>query len=728
VQADPVEAFVSTAAHVGESRIRIRLEGEARLGTEWSGLLSGGNAYSDLESKAVPITRQSFVMDHPPDDGPWTPSEIRKGDIGILHLLVDGKDVTFFRDVPAQIQSWSAADPFGDSTAVVSFPQIKPWEPFGEGDLDWFRDWADCDIVIIDKHGNETPVFEGMIASIDDSVDAQSFGVVVNCIGAIHQVDLYVRSPQYEPDPQPVQIFIEQQFLHGTRPHLRIAQLKVEDPTDELDEFKTNRFGSWDRVLTGYLQDLLAAMIHESNVLKQWTIQHRYPRTPVLRHKTMPTDSFWTVSAGAPGVQFDLTRDLQQNHNVFYGEGSSEAGTQWANTYIGPNDQIRFDPLAADPEVHRDRDKDSHPEFDESAVRVEIHHSHGQGVSNAEGIQTAEQLLRRNRDPGRSGSIRLSSDPEEGSRYRIKSDDNIFLKWYRLTEQAPEDGDYGVAIGTIDGYDATWRDADGQVWIDKGGSKEHVGYMFHIASTEMDFEGTLSLTVDTKFRDLLTLSELLERKREGSQDPAKRLLVNRSGRQVQDDKVPWDYEAGSGYIPKKFKDANGFGDPSPNTDSSFYVRAGEGSDWRDKWTIHRFRASTKGNIRRTEIRAINNDGTTKKIKFSVAFFSRSMSPDDMPRDPFHPDAWHSGTGSDAGKDPLLQQPPDIIIGWGRGDQGAGFHPGLETAGDPVTGIHVDNKNWEFQLDKMVEGNMWMAIYAEEPTWFQGRLIHGVTEA
>jgi len=653
--------------------------------------------------------------------------------VGWLHVIIDGKDVTFFRDVPTQIESWSSGDPFGDSTAIIGLPQIKPWERLGEGELDWLHGFADIDILIEEEGGEVTTVWEGMIGEIEEAVDQQAFGLTLSCFGAMHQLDLYVRAPLFLDEPVKAEDLVRLQFSENSRPHIRMAPLEVRDIEGQLDEFKTKRGGSWDRTLTGYLQDLLAEMIHEVDILRQWTLQLERPRKPVLKHKQWPGRQFWTVHLGAPGVTHQLSRDYQQNHNVFYGEGTNQAGTTWTNSRIQEDSQnIKFNPIAYDKKVHRHPDReDENDEFTLDATRIEIHHSHGRGVSLAEGKRSSEQELRRNDDAGWSGTITLQSDPEEDTRYKIKADDNILLKWHRLREP-PEGGYfYGYFIGNIDGYTATWRPFDGEVWIDKGDHREHIGTMFHIAGVEMDQEGAATLTVDTKMRDLLTISELKERRREGSVDPAKRLQVNRSSREIEDEKVPWDYEVGSGFIPERSvdsEDPDTIGDPPPSEEPDKYVFInGSADDWRDRWKVVLIRASTKGQIRRTEIRAFWEDGSPAEIKFAAAFFDREMLSDDMPRDPFHEDAWHTATGPDEGKDPLLQQPPDILIGWGRADQGAGFWPGLETDGDPATGVLIDDGTWEYQLDKEDEGNIWLALYAEEDVYFQGRLTHGVMQ-
>jgi peptidoglycan hydrolase-like protein with peptidoglycan-binding domain len=63
----------------------------------------------------------------------------------------------------------------------------------------------------------------------------------------------------------------------------------------------------------------------------QWTIRLGTNRTPIMLLKNIWSVN-WTLFTGAPGVELDLTRSLQNFPNVFYGEGIDVAGCHWRNT------------------------------------------------------------------------------------------------------------------------------------------------------------------------------------------------------------------------------------------------------------------------------------------------------------------------------------------------------------------------------------------------------------
>jgi hypothetical protein len=76
------------------------------------------------------------------------------------------------------------------------------------------------------------------------------------------------------------------------------------------------------------------------------------------------------------------------------------------------------------------------------------------------------------------------------------------------------------------------------------------------------------------------------------------------------------------------------------------------------------------------------------------------------------------------EDTLAGFDPSAAVLWGQNGQRAGYWPGLESEGDPVTGIMIDEGTWQFQLPEG-ENVLWVAIYAETNAYFQGRFYHGV---
>ena len=117
----------------------------------------------------------------------------------------------------------------------------------------------------------------------------------------------------------------------------------------------------------------------------------------------------------------------------------------------------------------------------------------------------------RDQRPGWAGDITLKVDPPEMSRWAIKAGMTLNLQGF-------------------------------------AGSGEQ-GVHFHVAQVEANpLEGTVKLTLDTRYRDLLNLEEARVRARDPL-TPSKMLQINRRSVMIEDLQAPWDYTAGSGFIP-----------------------------------------------------------------------------------------------------------------------------------------------------------------------------------
>ncbi len=252
------------------------------------------------------------------------------------------------------------------------------------------------------------------------------------------------------------------------------------------------------------------------------------------------------------------------------------------------------------------------------------------------------------------------------------------------------------------------------------------GLLLHVSQAQADFEsGTVSLTVDSKFRDLATLDQIIERTKAENQNPAKMLVANRESGTTDDTKFPWDYNAGSGSLPKKPRVHKHDGDlpkgtPNvPEEEDWFVFVNGANSDAHSRWTVVPVVLAGKGSVSRSEIRAFDAAGNLKAIPFHVGVYSQYVTAYSMPANPFLPEALKESLD-----DPLAGYHSSAIILWGQDQQRAGYWPGLETEGNDPTGILIDEGTWQFQF---AEGEhvAYVAIYAEEDAYFQGRFHHGV---
>ena len=64
----------------------------------------------------------------------------------------------------------------------------------------------------------------------------------------------------------------------------------------------------------------------------------------------------------------------------------------------------------------------------------------------------------------------------------------------------------------------------------------------------------------------------------------------------------------------------------------------------------------------------------------------------------------------------------VLAAWGTGDDGAGFSPGQESAGNSVTGRLLDTGSWEFAGDPKHVPYIWIAAYSESSAFLAGRVF------
>lgn len=706
-------------------------------------------------------------------------------------------DVTTVRGAPTLIPTFSSGDPFGDSTAEFTFPALTLFDDLDAVDLSkWLGFYSDIDLYwapafpagsglyplneqVINPLTNEggwvapyrvrdssarsgalnaIKVWEGFIASMGPG----DGGLQVQCQGALFQMDRYLAKPFYPARPWPLEALIADQFTHPTRPQLRTAPLitqfpagwarivppytaasadtyaPVATPGSKWTGYTSRQTGAWEHALTGFIQDQLTVMITRPGdgvaAGNQWTIGQLSAgvsspgRQPVLKVRdrfAAPDFSMWV---GTPGLVAQLSGDSTQSENIIYGSGTDVHGTLWRNAVIA-NDGSRTDylPLAASRDVYP---------FQRNSALVrggfasEAMTQFGAGFSQPDATDVAKQSLARDSDPGWTGSITLATDPSPTlSRWQIRA---------------------GMVIRL-------------QGFLGSGA----VGVTFHISAVTAAPEGgTVELTVDTRFRDLLTVQEALERTRDPL-TPVKMLQVNRQSVMIPDIQAPWDYTAGSGYVPKASK---AFHDYCPTTEPFPYA------DWASKHAPLRYAlwyskcnagaanrndrwsgpipvlTSEKGDISRTEFACYDKQGNVLKIPFHVSFYYLPVGPSAMPRDASGPSAFldnafesiNPATGEPFQAGIYLEPAPSFILGWGNRQNGvynrAGFSPGSEADGDHPTGLFVDGASWNYDntgnqqyrkyppigyKQSAAAISLYAMIYCEhfESVYFMGRLFH-----
>lgn len=639
------------------------------------------------------------------------------------------KEITFFRGAPTQIQSMSTTDPFSDAAAQITLPQITGFERTGVGDLDWLVPWANLDISYYYADGSLSAwSWEGMIVS----EDVAQQGLNLSAKGALYQLDNYVAAPWFPQYPIPYELLIEATMDPYNNPSLRTAPLRVEfpqnwnttvptfdrpdylwflrpygvKPGEKWTGLTTRNTGGWEPKLTGFVQSLLSVMFTEEG---QWTVVKRTGRIPILRvrpHITQPSADTWVVYYGAPGVEVSLSRDFTQSANVIYASGTDLSGSTYSGqTVSADGSRTAYEPFAALPYVHPA--SASNARLNRNIVRKETRLQLPQGLDELAAREVAATQLRRFADPGYTGSITLTSDPMVAgnvrSKFLIRAGDTILVKNFRGTD-----------------------------------------VLFHITEANVSpANGQVTMTIDTKFRDALTVHEVRARTRDAL-DPIHLLQVGRFSTTVQDQILPWSYANGSGVLPsggphdatELFTKRMAPNATFPWTDFTtkyppkkypkYYAKVGPESSVADNnWANLGsngvalgipVRMAQQGQIRLIQIAAYDENGNVVPCRFHLSIYNNSgVDSRSMPRIPdntvagrknykesqaypFFAGAFErlnpDGTETD---DPLrlLHESSGLVVGWGNYYEEAGYHPGRFSSGSPRTGMLIDETTWGF---------------------------------
>jgi len=716
---------------------------------------------------------------------PWI-DQIR-GSSGYFRVMVHAPngqlvDITKFRGSPIQINSMSSVDPFGDATAQLNFPQVSGFERPGYGDLWWMVPWVMVDIAWYNDDGSPTTwVWEGFMVSEEISND----GLALTLKGALFELDNYKAKPWYPQRPVPYELLIRDSFDPNMRIGLRTSPLRIDFPADwsqvvpkerstnfwyltpwgikpgaKWTGFTTRNTGSWDPLLTGFVQTLLSIMYTEGG--GQWTVKKETGRTPVLMIRpeiTAPTEDTLHVWYGAHSVELSLSRDFTQSTNVIFGSGSDLAGSAFSGQQVTRDGSTTYyEPFAALPSVYPATA--DNPRVNDKIRRNESRLEFPAGMSQLEAKTVAEGHLRKFADPGYTGQLRLSTDPLRGG-----------IPYNRLLIRAGQ----GIVVHGVRGADM----------------------LFHITESNVSpMDMTVSLTLDTKYRDAKTVYEVRAMTRDAL-DPVRLLKVGAYSVQVQDQILPWSYSHGAGIIPsgggafdasklfltkmpaeEKFPWTNTTRKYPPKKYPGYYIKIPKQStdanlNWSGVtkeglyWASLPIRMSQSGNIRLTQIAAYDENGNVLPCRFHVSFYGNngttvkampsipaSLDGKYGPRKPYYKAAMHypfypgafeakREDGTDTNNPArLVAEGSDLWVGFGNAYEGAGYWPGRQSRGGVKTGLLSEEQTWSFdttgatQFDRYraektrkdkLAGLGYIMIYCDDqgtkPVYFLGRLFH-----
>ncbi len=680
----------------------------------------------------------------------WTVSQVLAADWGTVRVFAGSAlagmvDVTYFRGVQTQVKSWSYVEPFGYGPAEISFPQISPYDSLGTGDLSWFVQGMDINLVRLQPDGStQVPLWEGFAASWEPEQTDTGYEFGLHLQGALHQATLEPHPPSWLHRRVDIGVSIGEAL--NRVPGRRYGELPF-----TLTNITTRNRGSWQTVLD-YVQELLSTA-YNRDATKQWTLSCGPGRQPRLHVKDVETQH-WTVSMGAPGVLLRETSDITATVNVIYGEGiDDENGCRWRNTrYPTAYDRPVFVPLVGvsqnmpyiyDDEAKRDGDGvgwDVNPNYDPRRLRVARYENFGNGLTLQQGKESALAELKRDVNPGWQGTLELTSDPEEGCKLDIRAGQNI-------------------------------------------GVRHHHGHpvrLFHISQVDVAVDDPgfkVTLTVDTNGRDNVTVAGIRARDKEAATDPARRLNPpRRRARQTMDEHPVFDCESGAGQFPAwpvtggtwnvrrvpfaawgsivrtYFETsppttyaAGVFG--RPITRSSLDAHVGNPLASEDPWDRDADQLSEYVHEAGT-LPYVNADAMTKTEAQRLIGEGWYGDPEDRMEALYPPDVGNpyvlvtaltaaeadrlrSAGWTDDPNDGLeaLYPPPHhptgtghhLQVAWGSSNQRGGYYPGQQDKGSPVTGRMLDDAQWDYISSQPPW--VWLAFYPAGSTTLTGRFFN-----
>lgn len=646
-------------------------------------------------------------------------------------------EITYVRGIPTQLDEWSWSDPFGPESAGLTFSGLTMYDTPGQGDLEWLAPEVNVDIEwegpIPAGYPFDRVVWEGYMLPFEYSQESIS----VTLVGAMFQLDNYLAKPEYAASPIPFEVAIARQWVD--RPDLRLSPLEVRFPdfwsrryAAKAQEFAsliptgvspgqlwtgavTRETGAWDKALTSYIQTLLASLYTERG---RFTIDLFPGRRPVFLHRDQlrsETPSTVSIEPTQPGIAVSLSEDWSQSANCWYGQTTGLSGESYSGQQVvGDGLRTTYVPLAASRQVHPTEDRNTW--LDLSRMRREQQLQAVEGLQVDELIRVGNNALQTNADPGVTGTITLESDPKMTSggvvpRQLLRAGMDVVLRGFK-------------------------GDPD--------------GILLHITKSSYETENdAVTLTVDSKFRDRLTVDEVRLRGRDALAQP-KSLIAGRVQPLVNDSLVPWNYAAGSGYIPSGPNTGNArrlFEDMPPRIQFPYEEwtrqRPPKSRSWRscyidigpavltnadENWAFvtnrgggsadARFgipvRMAQAGDVRLLQIAAYDEDGFVMPVGFHFSiYYQRNVNVAAMPvlpsrpkgtlynarqHFPFFPGAFEnvSEAGVQRGTEtPVSVQTAGLIRGWGTDKVRAGYWPGSSAAGDKPTGLLVDEGTWNW---------------------------------
>lgn len=652
--------------------------------------------------------------------------------VGVPHVWVDGVDRTWTADGElCRIDNLTSEAGYGDRTARLTVHGMEIWnKATGDPAFAWLHRGARVEAGVVAPDGTRHVWWSGDLASTSGSSRGKDFARTYDCTGPALAMARAKHQPLDTLDPTDVGV-IWAQIRNGVNsaPYAKVKPVRT--------GITTRKRGAFGQSEAEYERDILATAWSGA---RPWR-PVKSATTPRLYELRLidTTAVHWTVTAGAHGVDVDVDEDWTANPNRIFGRGRLNNGYWWSNSkfpgflpyapppypfndpdrqlFVGTTDadtdtgngvsvfqrrlqelgyaiavdgvvntsdtaivrKVQADlglqvdgiaagqtwtgvwavgaaaadlsrvrrPLASDPRVEpwlyqaNGAIAGPNPDYDPAWPCVEEDIEYGENTSLELGIRDAqERITRFALTTPRTGRITLRTDPRQGSRFLIDECDNILV------------------LG--------WEGED---------------VLFHIADIERDLAGgTVTLTVDSAFRDALTVKQIRDRNSESAPDPARKpgAIGRTRGTTTPDVATPFDGQSVAGKLP-------------PLT-----IFGG-------LWSVWPIPFCKVGALAR--VYAETHDPT----EFALLFFGQEVVPAQLQHGIGNPLA-ASRPWSDEQVNAWLTA-HGFIDGWGHQDQPAGYGSGSKSDGDPLLGWLLSSSAVPFFAPQAV---IWAAVISTAP--------------
>ena len=314
--------------------------------------------------------------------------------------------------------------------------------------------------------------------------------------------------------------------------------------------------------------------------------------------------------------------------------------------------------------------------FDKDAVRIERYDNYGDHFTKRDAMKSAQvELAHSYHNPGWTGTITLTTDllDKDGnpnSRFLIRAGENILIQGFK----------------------------------DHGWSRTDKTYLFHIAQVDRDLTAeppTVTLTVDTKARDLMSIAAMMQRDYATRHPSDRQEITQRQSRITQDTVTIWDYENGAGVIPKHAQ-LGGY------------------------WTVMRIPAGERGTVAMTHVYTSGPHSA-----FAIAVFGKAVTDRQLRAllgNPLVNKKVKNKDGTTTEYNPWDYYAKQLdaagyIYAAGGPDLPAGYWPTNDTSkAANLSGWLKDNSSWYFESQHSPW--LWVAVYTKKTCWVEGRLYPG----